>query len=158
MDVKESFKNLIMHIIVEEDETKNLKDLPLNIKLISKTSIAINNENLNEFTIFYSDEMMDQIIFRFCEIYSHLNINITKYNDLQAEYNIANILIYRTRVPFNNIEQLKNLCNLSSKYNEKIKSFEENIRNLNDINIEFIFSNNGQDLYIKYIDFLNFIN
>ena len=102
--------------------------------------------------------MIDQIIFRFCEIYSHLNINITKYNDLQAEYNIANILRYRTKIPFNNIEQLDNLCNLSSKYNENIKSFEENIKSLNDINIEFIFTNNAQELYIKYIDFLNFIN
>ena len=158
MEIKESFENLIMHIVVEEDKTDKLQDLPLNIKLISKTPISINNENINEYTIFYNDEMIDQIIFRFCEIYSHLNINITKYNDLQAEYNIANILRYRTKIPFNNIEQLDNLCNLSSKYNENIKSFEENIKSLNDINIEFIFSNNAQDLYIKYIDFLNFIN
>jgi hypothetical protein len=152
MDIKENFENLIMHIVVEEDETLNL---PLNIKLISKSTNIINE--IYDSEIFYNDEMIDQIIFRFCQIYSNLNITITKYNENYAEYNIANILNYKTKIPFNNNEQLNNLCNLTTGFNENIKTLEENIKILNDIKIKFIFSNSAEHLYIKYVNFLNFI-
>ena len=107
MEIKESFENLIMHIVVEEDETEKLQDLPLNIKLISKTPISINNENFNEYTIFYNDEMMDQIIFRFCEIYSHLienkNTNFEGINKFLLNLEVSNLQDYNVKEQINEL-------------------------------------------------------
>lgn len=150
MDKRTQLESLIQYIIFSGD--KNQK-LPFNIERISRK--LKEQDNIDD--LFYADSLTDQIIFSFCNVYSDLNITIKKIDDNIAEYNFANIMKYKTKVKFENVENLNNLISLSDKFNENIKSFEENIKILIDTKINFIFEI-PENYIIKPINFLDYIN